>query len=381
MAGRATVTSHEFLLRILPLASAALWLVIGLRPLLRRATRSPFERAISAFASLLGLWALLDWAFLATTDTPTAIAISSVRTSVITVATSALLLGLKWLSFGHSRRDPLLAVPALASLGIIWTGLPSGVEFAGWGYALWASQQVAYVGASIVLAVALFVRRRDMPRRLRWRAAATGGSLLLFLGIWITTSIYNNLTQTEEIPWLSSLLIVPGVIALASFPRISSQDVAAVLRAVADVKRNVRAVYLFHASGEPLVALASGATFPIEAERLQGILQAVGGFVEGSVDAERGYGVTGLRFDEQGVVAVRGRQMIAAALYDGPVYDVVRSDLVRIVRDLEERHWQRLGTWEEASKVVESAVPDLSALLAKPTRTTPRSGFVVVEGD
>lgn len=373
------MTSHE-LLRTLPLAAAALWLVIGLRPLVRRETRSPFERAMSAFASLLGLGALLDWAFLATTDPASAIAISNVRTSAITAGTFALLLGLKWLSFGHSRRDPLLAVPVLASLGILWTGLTSGVEFVWWGYALWASQQAAYVGASIALAVALFVERRNMPRRLRWRAAATGGSLLLFLAIWIATNIYSNLTQTAGIPWLSSLLIVPGVIALASFPRVSSQDVAAVLRAVADVQRNVRAVYLFHESGEPLVALASGATFPIEAERLQGILQAVGGFVEGSVDAERGYGVTGLRFDEQGVVAVRGRNLIAAALYDGPVYDIVRSDLLRIVRDLEERHWQHLGTWEEASRVVESAVPDLSALLAKPTRTTPRSEFPLSVG-
>ncbi|HKZ99542.1 MAG TPA: hypothetical protein VJ326_08145, partial [Thermoplasmata archaeon] len=116
-------------------------------------------------------------------------------------------------------------------------------------------------------------------------------------------------------------------------------------------------------------ALASGRTFPIEAERLEGILSAVGGFVETSVESERGFGATGMRFDEQGVIAVRGRHLIAAAIYDGTAYDAIRSELIRIVQALEERHWAELGTWEEASRIAEAAAAEMSHLLEKPTRT------------
>lgn len=379
--GPGIVTSHE-LLRILPLVSAALWLGIGARALVRRDVRSPFEQAIVAFVLLLGLWALLDWIVLGTTDAELAVAISNVRITLITFATFALLLGMKWLHLGHSRRDPLLAVPVIGSLAIVWTGLTSDVDFVSWGprlvrdpllYALWAGQQVAYVGASIVFGLALFLGRRDMPKGVRRRAGWTGGSLLVLLALWLATNIYNNVTQTAGVPWFSSALLIPGAIVLVAYRRVPAGDINAFLRAVSEVQKNVRAVYLFHETGEPLVALASGATFPIEAERLQGILAAVGGFLERSVDVERGYGVTGLRFDEQGVVAVRARHLIAAALYDGNVYDAVRSDLVRNVRKIEEEHWSQLGTWEQATKIAEAAAGELSALLHKPTRTAPRT--------
>ena len=374
--------SYHETLRVLPLISAALWSLVGLWPLVRREARSPFERATVGFALLMAAWAGLDWAFLGTSDGALAIAISNVRISVITCATLVLLLGSKWLVLGHSRLDALLLVPAAASVAIVWTGLTSGVEFVWWGpslvhdplrYILWAAQQVAFVGTSIALGIALYVERRDAPGRLRWRMLWTGGSLLILLSFWLATNIYDGVTQTPGIPWFSSLLAIPAGIALAHLVRMSPRDVSAMRRAVSAVERNVHAVYLFHDSGEPLVALASGRTFPIEAERLEGILSAVGGFVETSVESERGFGATGMRFDEQGVIAVRGRHLIAAAIYDGPAYDAIRSELIRIVQGLEERHWAELGTWEEASRIAEAAAAEMSHLLEKPTRTVART--------
>lgn len=374
------MTYHETL-RVLPLVSAILWSAVGLWPIVRREARSPFERATAAFGLLMAAWAFLDWVFLGMTDADLAVAISNVRISVITVAMFALLLGSKWLVLGHSRVDALLVLPVLGSLGIVWTGLTSGVEFVWWGprlvrdpfrYTLWAAQQVAYVGASIVLAVTLYRERRSAARRLRRRMLWTGGSLLSLLALWLGTNLYNNVTQTAGLPWFSSLLAIPAGIALAQLVRMSPREVSAARRAISDVEGSVRAVYLFHDSGEPLVALSSGRTFPIEAERLQTILAAVGGFVEKSIESDEDFGVTGMRFDEQGVIAVRGRHLIAAALYDGNVYDAIRSELVRIVHALEERFWSSLGSWEEASRIAEGAADDLSSLLQKPTRTDPQ---------
>jgi len=128
-------------------------------------------------------------------------------------------------------------------------------------------------------------------------------------------------------------------------------------------KSGAIAVYLFYRSGEPLVALASGRNLPIQAETLESLLAVVGNFVETSVPGSRGYATTAMRYEQLGIVAVRGEFVIGAAIVDGPAHDALKSDLVRAVRDLEERHWRNLSSWEHATKVSGAASEELSKLL------------------
>lgn len=367
---------HE-ILRVLPLVSALLWFGVAALPVLRARLSSPFERSLTAFALLMALWAFLDGIFLGLTDPAQedlAVLVSNVRTTVITGAMAALLLAAKWIYLGHSRWDALLLLPAAGSLAIVWTGLTSGVDFVWWGprlvrdpvrYTLWAAQQVAYLGAAIVMIAALSHQRRDIPRRSRVRIFWTGGSLGAFLLIWLATNIYNNVTSSSNVPWLSSLLVIPAAIILVALGPLSSEEFGALFRQAADLERRVIAVYLFHQSGDPLVALASSRTFPIEPERMQSILSVIGSFVETSLASGSAYGVTALRFDAQGAVAVRGRHVIAAALYDGPAYDAVRSELVHLVRRFEDANARELETWEGATAVAEAAADELSRLLSR----------------
>jgi hypothetical protein len=126
------------------------------------------------------------------------------------------------------------------------------------------------------------------------------------------------------------------------------------------------AVYLFYRSGEPLVALASGRNLPMEAETLEGLLSVVGNFVETSVPGSRGYAVTAMKYGEFGIIAVRGEFVIGAALYDTPAYEGLKADLLRTLRDLEERHWRNLSSWADATKVAEAAADEMSKLLQTP---------------
>lgn len=128
------------------------------------------------------------------------------------------------------------------------------------------------------------------------------------------------------------------------------------------------ATYLFYRTGEPLVALASGRNLPIEAETLEGLLSVVGNFVETSVRGTRGYAVTTMKYDQFGIVAVRGEFVIGAALYDGPEYESLKGDLLRVVRDLEETHWRNLSTWENATRMAEAGSDEMSKLLKPPRR-------------
>lgn len=288
----------------------------------------------------------------------------------------ALVLASVWLYLGHSRWDVLLVLPVLASLVIIWTDLTKGVEMVWWGprlvrdpaiYSVWALQQMAYLGTSIVLTTALYFRRPDLPRRIRVRIFWTSGSLLAMLGLWLSTNIYNNVTQTAGVPYFSSLLIIPAAIVLVALVPLSPEEIGELFRAVSGVHEKVIAVYLFHKTGEPLVALSSGRDFPIEAEQLEGVLAIVGNFVETSVHAAKGYGVTAMRYDQLGIVAVRGRDVIAAAVYDGRADDALRSELLRLVRSIEERWGTQLQTWETATKAADAVASDLSDLLYRPT--------------
>lgn len=134
-------------------------------------------------------------------------------------------------------------------------------------------------------------------------------------------------------------------------------------------RSHVIAVYLFYKSGEPLVALASSRNLPIEAEQLESLLSVVGNFVETSVPGSKGYAATTMRYENLGIVAVRGEFVIGAAVYDGPEHDALKDELLRTLRALEERHWQNLQTWEAATKVAEPAADELSKFLSHAVRT------------
>src|SRR2546427_12282666 len=85
----------------------------------------------------------------------------------------------KWMAPGPSRYGALLVLQIIGSLGLVWTELPSRAGSPSWGYALWASQQLIYVGASIVLSASLFRGRTDPKAGFRRRSFWTVGILVV----------------------------------------------------------------------------------------------------------------------------------------------------------------------------------------------------------
>src|SRR5437870_9361373 len=159
-------------LRIVSLGSGVAWWGIGIVPAIRTRVGSRLGRAVAATAVCLGGWAFVDAlypAFAGVSSSPDVVFIG-LRVTLITFATLALLLMTKWMARGPSRYDALLVLPIIGSLGLVWTELPSRAGIPSWGYGLWASQQLVYVGASIVLSASLFRGRTDPKAGLRWRA-------------------------------------------------------------------------------------------------------------------------------------------------------------------------------------------------------------------
>ena len=128
-------------------------------------------------------------------------------------------------------------------------------------------------------------------------------------------------------------------------------------------EKNVRAVYLFHRSGDPLVTVASEYVLPIESTQLEPVLGAVRDFVDSPEPAGRGIQQTTRRFGEEGVVGVRGQFVSACVVFRGRADGIIRRDLVRFVRDFEERNEDRLGSWEEATSLAGEASLAMTGLM------------------
>ena len=262
---------------LLPLASAALWLFIGLGAFGRYGLASPFVRALTVFCLLIGGWALLDWYVLnfthgGTDFLPTVL--SNVRASLLAVASWVILLASKWINRGHSRYDALLVLPVLGSLAVVWSAVATGARAATWGpplvadpvrYGLVGAQVATYFTLAILFSLSLVLGRTDLPSRLRTPALLSIGGLLVFVGLWLSTDVYANLTQPTGQPWFSSLLFIPALMSAVAFASRSEEEVGEIFRAVSAVERRVMGLYVFYRTGDQLIAVVASRTLPIEA--------------------------------------------------------------------------------------------------------------------
>jgi len=125
----------------------------------------------------------------------------------------------------------------------------------------------------------------------------------------------------------------------------------------------VRAVYLFHWSGDPLATVASEFVPPMAAAELGPVLVAVRAFVEapfGGITLRP----TVQRFGDEAIVAVRGRFVSACAVYRGSSDGPLGHDLVRIVREFESANEPALGSWSSATSTADVAFRAMSELVA-----------------
>src|SRR5437660_9436165 len=109
--------------------------------------------------------------------------------------------------------------------------------------------------------------------------------------------------------------IVPAAVAMLALPFGLRRRVE---------EKNVRAVYLFHRSGDPLVTVASEAVPPFESTQLEPVLGAVRDFIESPEPAGRGIQQTTRRFGEEGVGGGRGRFVSACVVFGGRADGLIR---------------------------------------------------------
>jgi hypothetical protein len=128
-------------------------------------------------------------------------------------------------------------------------------------------------------------------------------------------------------------------------------------------ERSVRAMYLFHRSGDPIVTMASEEASPLASELLEPVLGAVRDFVATGDQSGRRMSQTSQRFGEEGVIGVRGQYVSACAVIHGRGDGLFRRDLLRFIQDFEDRNRDRLETWESATRLVGEASEAMVSLM------------------
>lgn len=365
---------------VLPLVSAAVWAFVAVGAFGRYGMTSPFIRALALFCALVSAGCATDWGLLTfgnALDPASVLLLANVRTSFLAGASLVILLASIWISRGHSRFDWLLALPVVGIFAVIWGGMTPSEVPASWGpqlarnpllFSVFVVQELAYYAVAIYLVLTLQRGRADLPPRLRRPALLSIWSLVVFVALWLATNVPVSLSNAALPPLLSSVAFIPALMNVAAFAPRTRDELGEIFRAVSKVEHRVLALYVFYRTGEPLVAVGSSRSFPIEAEQLEGVLSLVGDFVERSVRKFRGYAVTSMSFDRFGIIAVRGKDVIVGAVFEEAAYDALRSELVRGLEKFEDAHGDALGTFEGASKVADVIADDLSRLLRPPER-------------
>src|SRR5207245_8890697 len=126
-------------LGIVAVASAIGWWAVGIVSAVRSRVASPFERALATASFLIGALAFVTPYASVSIDGP----LANLRLTFIALATLLVLLATKWISRGHSRYDPLLVVPVVASPTRLWAGFaPTGFGSAYPSCVFWPLRQL-----------------------------------------------------------------------------------------------------------------------------------------------------------------------------------------------------------------------------------------------
>lgn len=96
-------------------------------------------------------------------------------------------------------------------------------------------------------------------------------------------------------------------------------------------------VYLFDCAGGPLLVMPSRDRLPVEPEQVEGLLALAGQFQDHASAASALSGVTRIRYDDFGILGLRGDHIVVATVYRGATDESLLPELHRFLRRCEKR--------------------------------------------
>jgi hypothetical protein len=253
----------------------------------------------------------------------------------------------------------LLAAPPVA-------GGPSGTAFLPaynpLGFAFWA----AYVDGYALTGVVPLVRTyREVRGQIRVSARRAFGFVLaasLGVALWIAWNLAAVLLHPEPPPLFSTLLVLPGLVALgASLPK--GRSLLQGLLRTKGRPYGVQAVFLVHRGGLLIHSIDVWREVGVDADLFGATLDTIQNFMQTSFPALGSPGLRSLAFGNRTLVVERGRYAYLIVVLAGQEDEALRWTLRDLLREFESRNAETLRDWTGRPEDVRGADELLGALV------------------
>jgi hypothetical protein len=341
-----------------PLPTAAVWLSIVALQIVRDRFRTWTEVYLLGACACIGAYAVADLALFNAPSSDTAWFAEEAGVAAVVLASAFFALFAAALSGRPHRRLLLAFAPAIAMLVLVPTLIASqplriasgAVNFeAGYGSVgrvVW----VAYVDAyGLAGAYLLYRTYREMKAQIHGSTRRVLGFVLAAItGItaWIAVSAVIVVMSLDILPFFSTFLVVPGIIAFgATLPQAQS-DFSSSLRRAKESQYGVQAAFLLYKDGVLIDSMDFAREVGVDTDLFSATLDLVQNFMQTSFPS---LGAGGLRSVQQGdrtLILERGKFTNLVVVLSGREDDVLRRTLRDRLREFEEKNLAILRDWQ-----------------------------------
>lgn len=342
-----------------PLAAGILWTLVALLPGVRRTFRTPGMRAFALFALFLALYAVFD--ALAGADPRGREVWFRPRGVALTLTAPFLLLSCRWLSLRRRRTDLLLALPALAFVGL-WAA--SGVALpppAADGYLPgplpvslpWALYLVGYSTAGLYFLSrgALVLRRGFGTQYLQVGAILASVTLAVLAGL--LGNVLLSLVGAGSTPLFGLALLAGGAAFLAAALPMTPEWISALIRRLVTARREVLQAFLVYHGGTLIAARRGPGHEGLDEDLFSASLEAFQQFMHTSFPFLRMGWLDTIEHGGLKILLERGDHCFLALVTTGREDDVLRGEMGSVVRRFEARNAALLPRWNGRSQELE----------------------------
>jgi hypothetical protein len=338
-----------------PLISASIWIGLALYQVARDRFRTWTEVFLLATFFFVGAYALGHFFLFNWLDAGA----TAARLSFVCLGLAAVFFLLYGVVF-HSRmrrRLLVLFLPTVAILFLVWARLivsvipdssasaEGEIFFDQPSLAIWAAYMVAYsVGGILAFYRTYLEVRRQAPRIARRMHALLTAIIVTFvLGAGTDTLLW--LVGTHNLPIFSTVLVVPGVLALIAVSPLGETGVMSAVRRWKSRTYQIKAVFLTYRDGTLIGAKVSPDEKTIDQDLLTGTLDVIQNFMQTSFPSLRDGFLRTIVHGEYRLVIERGRWVYATLVLLGEETDQLRRQIRDSLLTFEANNHRILDDW------------------------------------
>jgi hypothetical protein len=357
-----------------PVATAGVWLIVVGLQVARYRYSTWTEAFLLCTCACFVAYALGDVGVFWAASAADAWTAEVVGVSALTLAAGFFVLFAAMLQ-GRPLRDLLLVLVPMASMIVLGpvhlaaqprpTGLDSPAFLPAYdpvGFAFWAAYVDLYGLTGFVPLYRSFRETQAQVQVSARRASAFVLAAVAMIVIWVSWTASVIMLGSGAPPFFSTLLVLPGIIALiGSLPGTHTGLLASLRKAKAG-QYGVQAAFLLHRHGLLIDSSDVRREVGVDADLFGSTVDVIQKFIQTSFPTLGSSGVRSVAFGTRTLLIERGRYTYLLLLLAGQEDEILRWTLRDLLREFEGRNAEALRNWTGRPEDVRGAKEMFSAL-------------------